>query len=122
MCGAGRRLSRGSSRRDALASILDALSNGDSAVDKYIGGAAVGGALAIFPIGGLGVLVGLAMYLPFAITLAYGVGCVISMVLKARLGARWFGTRLVPIAAGLIVGEALTQLTAATINLISSGM
>ena len=44
--------------------------------------------LGIYPIGGVGVLVGLAMYLPFYITLTYGVGCFASMGLERRFGRR----------------------------------
>jgi len=95
---------------DALQSVLAALSRGDAAVDKYVSGAALGGALSIFPIGGVAVLVGLAMYLPFSITLGYGVGCLIAMALGRWLGARFVGRKLIPFAAGLIVGEALVQL------------
>lgn len=100
----------GAPQADALASTIDALRSGDAPVDKYMAGAAIGGAVSIFPIGGLGVLLGLAMYLPFSITLGYGVGCVASMGLERRLGRVWIGRRLVPLAAGLIVGEALTQI------------
>ena len=95
----------------ALQGMIEALSSGDSAVDKFGAGAVLGGALSIFPIGGLAVLVGLAMYLPFSITLAYGVGCVTAMGLERRFGAQWIGKVMVPAAAGLIIGEALTQLT-----------
>ncbi len=95
---------------DALASIIEALRASDSAVDKYLSGAVIGGALSVFPLGGVAVLVGLAMYLPFSITLAYGFGCATSMALEGRYGRRWIGSKLVPLAAGLIVGEALTQL------------
>ena len=49
------------------------------------------------------------MYLPFAITMTYGVGCFISMGLKKKMGDRWMGDTLVPIAAGFIIGEALTS-------------
>jgi len=97
----------------ALEGVLRALESADSAVDKYLAGAAIGGALSIFPIGGLGVLVGLAMYLPFSITLAYGIGNLVAMGLERLYGGEWIGKRLVPFAAGLIVGEALTQLAAA---------
>lgn len=95
----------------ALASIIDSLRSGASQLDKYVAGGAVGLGLGIFPIGGLGVLVGLAMYLPFYITLTYGLGCFISMGLQAKLGQRWMGTTLVPVAAGFIIGEALTSLS-----------
>ena len=94
----------------ALQGMIEALQNADSAVDKYLSGAVMGGALSIFPIGGIAVVVGLAMYLPFSITLAYGMGCVITMGLQRAYGESFIGRKLVPFAAGLIVGEALTQL------------
>ncbi len=95
---------------DVLRGIIEALQNSDAAVDKYVGGAVIGGALSVFPIGGVAVLVGLAMYLPFSITLAYGIGCFVAMGLERARGARFIGGKLVPVSAGLIVGEALTQL------------
>ena len=76
---------------DALRSILDALRSDDAAVDKYLGGAVIGGALSVFPIGGVAVLVGLAMYLPFSITLAYGIGCLTSMGLERANGRSFIG-------------------------------
>ena len=94
----------------ALQAMIEALTNSDAAVDKYFSGAVMGGALSIFPIGGVAVLVGLAMYLPFSITLAYGLGCLIAMGLERAYGASFIGRKLIPFAAGLIVGEALTQL------------
>jgi uncharacterized oligopeptide transporter (OPT) family protein len=65
----------------------------------------------------VGVLVGLAMYLPFPITLTYGVGCFASMGLEKARGKRWMGDTLVPIAAGFIIGEALTSLSVVLIQL-----
>ncbi len=94
----------------ALQGMIEALQSSDAAVDKYTSGALIGAALSIFPIGGIAVLLGLAMYLPFSITLAYGVGNLVAMALEARLGRVFIGRTLVPFAAGLIVGEALTQL------------
>ncbi len=95
---------------DALAATVEALVSQDAAVDKYFAGAVLGGALSLVPIGGLAVLVGLAMYLPFSITLAYGVGCLVSMRIEKVKGRAFVGKKLVPLAAGLIVGEALTML------------
>ena len=94
----------------ALQGMIESLRSNDAAVDKYLGGAVMGGALSIFPIGGIAVLLGLAMYLPFDITLAYGVGCLIAMGLERFQGRVFIGKKLVPFAAGLIVGEALTSL------------
>jgi putative OPT family oligopeptide transporter len=103
----------------ALSGIIESLVGGDVALDKYAAGAGLGGALAFYPIGGLGVLVGLAMYLPFSITLGYGIGCVVSIYLGKKMGNRWMGETLIPLAAGFIVGEALTNLTAVLIRLAS---
>ncbi|MFK7985767.1 MAG: OPT/YSL family transporter [Sandaracinaceae bacterium] len=104
-----------------LQSMVESVLSGDSPVDKYLSGAVIGGALALFPVGGLGVLIGLAMYLPFEITLGYGIGCAIHMGLAKWKGKRFIGDVLVPIAAGLIVGEALTSLTLTLIRLASGG-
>ena len=98
--------------------MIEALQSSDSAVDKYAAGAVMGGVLSIFPIGGVAVLVGLAMYLPFSITLAYGVGCVTAMGLERAFGTAFIGRKLVPFAAGLIVGEAITQLCITGIRLV----
>ncbi|MCO4746090.1 MAG: OPT/YSL family transporter [Proteobacteria bacterium] len=120
-CIAGSAECLGAPQGEALKATLDALRSSDSAVDKYAAGAVMGGALSIFPIGGISVLVGLAMYLPFPITLAYGVGCVTSMFLEKRQGKSWVGKVLIPVSAGLIVGEALTSLGLALYNLAVAG-
>ena len=94
----------------ALQAILEGLGRGDVPLDKYVAGTALGSALGLLPIGGVGVLVGLALYLPFSITLGYGIGCLTSMGLVKRYGKRWYASSLVPVAAGFIVGEALMSL------------
>ena len=105
----------------ALAAILEGLGAGDAPLDKYAAGATLGAALGLFPLGGVGVLVGLAMYLPFYITLGYGVGCVVSMALTRKYGRRWYASDLVPVAAGFIVGEALTSLVLVILR-VSTGI
>jgi uncharacterized oligopeptide transporter (OPT) family protein len=105
----------------ALQGMIEALRDSDAAVDKYLSGAVMGGALSIFPIGGIAVLIGLAMYLPFSITLAYGVGCVTSMAIEKVKGREFIGQKLIPFAAGLIVGEALTQLAWSLFRMMSGG-
>ena len=104
----------------ALQAILDGLSQGDVALDKYIAGTSLGCALAAFPVSGLGVLVGLAMYLPFYITFGYGLGCLASMGLQKKMGKAWISGTLIPVAAGFIVGEALTSLAMTGWNLMGS--
>lgn len=101
----------------ALAAIIESLQQGAAPLDKYVSGAGIGLALGIYPIGGLGVLIGLAMYLPLYITITYGLGCVGNILLSKKFGPRWMGTTIVPIAAGFIIGEALTSLTAVIIRL-----
>jgi len=105
----------------ALQGMIEALRDSDAAVDKYLSGAVMGGALSVFPIGGIAVLVGLAMYLPFSITLAYGVGCLTAMGIERVKGREFIGRKLIPFAAGLIVGEALTQLAWSLSRMMSGG-
>ena len=104
-----------------LSGMIEGVLSGDAPVDKYVAGAFIGGSLALVPIGGLGVLVGLAMYLPFEITFGYGIGCVITMAAEKLRGYRFVGDVVVPVAAGLIVGEALTALAMTMIDLASGG-
>ncbi|MCU0674449.1 MAG: OPT/YSL family transporter [Myxococcota bacterium] len=101
----------------ALQGMVEGVVSGNAPIDKYLAGAGIGGALALFPISGLGVLVGLAMYLPFDITLGYGIGCLASMGLEKWKGRRFYGDILIPVATGFIIGEALTSLTLTMITL-----
>jgi len=94
----------------ALQGMISGVVDGNAPVDKYLAGGIIGSTVTLFPVGGLGVLLGLAMYLPFSITLGYGIGCMISMAMQKVKGARWMEDKVVPLAAGLIVGEALTAL------------
>lgn len=91
----------------ALMGIVDGVLSGNIPTDKYLLGGTVGVLLGAAPMSGLGVLVGLAMYLPFSITLGYGLGCLINMGCVKRYGYAFVEDKIVPISAGLIVGEAL---------------
>ena len=91
----------------ALMGIVDGVLNGNIPMDKYMLGGTIGILLGAAPASGLGVLVGLAMYLPFSITLGYGLGCLINMYLLRKYKHGFYEDKLVPISAGLIVGEAL---------------
>ncbi|MEC8379287.1 MAG: OPT/YSL family transporter [Myxococcota bacterium] len=104
-----------------LMGIIDGVLNGNIPIDKYALGGVVGILLGAAPMGGLGVLVGLAMYLPFSITLGYGIGCLISMFLVNRKGADFYQNKLVPLAAGLIVGEALMGVGYTIFELLKAG-
>lgn len=52
-------------------------------------GGLLGALLSLSGIAGLGVLVGLSMYLPLMYLLPYGLGCVIQMAVSKWKGAAW---------------------------------
>ena len=52
---------------------------------------------------------------------AYGVGCLAAMGLEKWQGRVFIGKKLVPFAAGLIVGEALTQLAWSIFRMATGG-
>jgi putative OPT family oligopeptide transporter len=91
----------------ALASVIQGILGGDVPVEKYAAGAGLGALLSASGIGGLGVLVGLGFYLPFNIVLTYTIGTLARVFADWKLGLRWADDVGVPVAAGLIVGEAL---------------
>lgn len=104
----------------ALAAIIDSIQAGAAPLEKYTSGAAIGLGLGAFPLSGLGVLLGLAMYLPFDITVTYGIGCIAAIWFEKKYGGTWINETLVPLSAGFIIGEALTGLTNTIIQLAVS--
>ncbi len=90
----------------ALASMVNGILGGDVPVEKYAAGAVLGGILSAV-IGGLGITVGLGFYLPFNIVLTYSLGTLGRELSDRYKGKSWSENVGIPIAAGLIVGEAL---------------
>ncbi|MCG8369310.1 MAG: OPT/YSL family transporter [Proteobacteria bacterium] len=90
----------------ALASTIDGIMGGDVPTEKYIAGAVLGGILSAV-MGGLGITVGLGFYLPFNIVLTYSLGTLSRELSDRFMGKTWSEEIGIPIAAGLIVGEAL---------------
>ena len=90
----------------ALASMVNGILGGDVPVEKYAAGAVLGGILSAV-IGGLGITVGLGFYLPFNIVLTYSLGTLGRELADRHKGKSWSENVGIPIAAGLIVGEAL---------------
>lgn len=90
-----------------LQGVITAMQGGAVPIEKYTIGALVSGALTLATGGGLGVLVGLSMYLPMFYILPYGLGCLLVMASDRFLGRGWSAEKGVPIAAGLLVGDAL---------------
>jgi uncharacterized oligopeptide transporter (OPT) family protein len=74
---------------------------------RYVAGAGLGGALALSGLGGIGVMIGLGFYMPFYIVLTYTLGNLLRIAADRFLGRSFSEHVGVPIAAGLIVGEAL---------------
>jgi uncharacterized oligopeptide transporter (OPT) family protein len=90
----------------ALASTIDGILGGDVPTEKYMAGAILGGLLSAV-MGGLGITVGLGFYLPFNIVLTYSLGTVARELSNRFKGNTWSEEIGIPIAAGLIIGEAL---------------
>ena len=90
----------------ALASTIDGIMGGDVPTEKYAAGAVLGGVLSAL-MGGLGITVGLGFYLPFNIVLTYSLGTLSRELADRFKGKTWSEQIGIPIAAGLIVGEAL---------------
>ncbi|MCF7708200.1 MAG: oligopeptide transporter, OPT family [Verrucomicrobia bacterium] len=91
----------------ALASMIEGILGGDVPAHKYIAGAGLGALLSFTGVGGLGIQVGLGFYLPFSIVLTYTIGAVGREISDAAKGRRFSEAYGIPVAAGLIVGEAL---------------
>ncbi len=104
----------------ALQAMIEGIVGGKAPLHHYLSGSILGGLLSTLPLGGLGVLVGLGMYLPFSITLGYGLGCVINMGIEKLTSSRFIEKYIVPLAAGFIVGEALTELIYSVIHILGS--
>jgi uncharacterized oligopeptide transporter (OPT) family protein len=104
----------------ALASVIQGILGGDVPMDKYATGAGLGALLSASGIGGLGVLVGLGFYLPFNIVLTYTLGSLVRVFTDWKMGHSFSEDVGVPVAAGLIVGEALVGVGYALIKAFGS--
>ena len=91
----------------ALATTMASVVEGDVPVDRYGASAALGLMFALSGFGGIGVLVGLGFYMPFGIVLTYTIGNFLRMAADRVSGRHFVENTGIPLAAGLIVGEAL---------------
>jgi uncharacterized oligopeptide transporter (OPT) family protein len=69
----------------ALQAMIEGIVGGKVPVHRYLTGSILGGLLEALPVSGLGVLAGLGMYLPFSITLGYGIGCILDLPTRIKL-------------------------------------
>ncbi|MCP3673402.1 MAG: oligopeptide transporter OPT family protein [Gammaproteobacteria bacterium] len=90
----------------ALASMITGIQGGEIPLAKYIAGAGMGALLGAAS-GGLGITVGLGFYLPFNIVLTYSLGTMLRLIIDKKAGKQFSEEVGIPVAAGLIVGEAL---------------
>jgi len=91
----------------ALASMIQGIVGGDVPTFRYAAGAGLGLLFALSGFGGIGVLVGLGFYMPFAIVLTYTIGNFLRIAADKVKGRSWVEGSGIPLAAGLIVGEAM---------------
>ena len=94
----------------ALASMINGLIDDQAPTWRYAAGAGLGALLAFSGLGGIGVMIGLGFYMPFDIVLTYALGCLGRIAVEKTKGVSFAENVGIPIAAGLIVGEALVGL------------
>jgi putative OPT family oligopeptide transporter len=105
----------------ALASMIQGILGADVPTERYAAGAALGAVLSASSIGGLGILVGLGFYLPFNIVLTYTIGTLLRLASDWKLGKGWSESVGIPMAAGLLVGEALVGVGFAIYRVVAGG-
>lgn len=103
----------------ALASMIGGILGRDVPAEKYLAGAGLGALLSGSGIGGLGILVGLGFYLPFNIVLTYSIGTLLRVLADWKMGRAFSDEVGIPVAAGLIVGEALVGVGYAVYYIVS---
>jgi len=89
---------------------------------RYLAGSTAGFALTMGAGGGLGVVLGLSMYLPMSVTLTYCTGCAVAWVTEKVKGPAWVEDVGVPLAAGFLVGEGLAQVCVVFYDLARSAL
>lgn len=104
----------------ALASMVNGIMGGDVPTEKYVAGAALGALLSALQTG-LGITVGLGFYLPFNVVLTYSIGTLLREICDRKMGKNWSDNKGIPMAAGLIVGEALVGVGFAVYMIASAG-
>ena len=102
----------------ALASVIEGLVDGNVPTYRYTAAGILGFLLAASGLGGIGVMVALGFYMPFNIVLTYSIGCLLRVFTNLTAGNRWAEEFGIPIAAGLIVGEALVDVGFAIYKII----
>ena len=103
----------------ALANVISGIVDGDVPTYRYVAGGGLGFLLAISGLGGIGVMVALGFYMPFDIVLTYTIGCLLRVICNRMFGNDFSESKGIPLAAGLIVGEALVGVGLAISKILS---
>lgn len=106
----------GAPQAGALESAIKIVQGGDVPLGKYLAGALLGLVVSLLVSPGMGVMVGLSMYLPFEYMIVFGIGGILNILVSRWRGARFAEDKGVPIAAGLIVGDALVGVVHAVVK------
>ena len=110
----------GAPQAGALEAAINIVQSGDVAIGKYVAGAILGLVVSLLVSPGMGVMVGLSMYLPFEYMIVFGIGGILSILITWWKGARYAEDWGVPLAAGLIVGDALIGVAHAIVKVSQS--
>jgi len=110
----------GAPQAGALQSAITIVQSGDVPIGKYLGGALLGLVVSFLVSPGIGVMVGLSMYLPFEYMVVFGIGGILNILISRRKGERWAEDKGVPLAAGLIVGDALVGVSYAVVKVATT--
>jgi len=110
----------GAPRAGALQAAIDIVQAGDIPLGKYLTGALLGLVVSLLVSPGMGVMIGLSLYLPFKYMIVFGLGGLISILITRTKGPRFVEDKGVPLAAGLIVGDALVNITNAVVKVAQS--
>ncbi|MCL5019713.1 MAG: OPT/YSL family transporter [Patescibacteria group bacterium] len=100
----------------ALNAAINGILGGDVPYDKYLTGGLIGILLSGSGISGLGVLIGISMYLPLLYIIPYGFGCLANQFVSIIKGEQWTEEWGVPVAAGFIAGETMLVLVFALLT------
>ena len=107
----------GAPQAGALEGAIGIVQSGDVPLGKYLAGALLGLVVSLLVSPGIGVMVGLSMYLPFEFMIVFGIGGILSILIGRWKGTRWAEDKGVPIAAGFIVGDALVGVINAIVTI-----
>jgi uncharacterized oligopeptide transporter (OPT) family protein len=101
--------------------VTEGILNDNVPAYRYTAGAGLGLLLALSGLGGIGVLIALGFYMPFQIALTYTIGNILRVASDKVCGSKFSHEIGIPIAAGLIVGEALVGVGNALVKVFFSG-